>query len=170
QVTGVNIGSTAITATATGFASDSRTATVTLTLSFPAGTFQLPINSTRNITLTLSGPAPASGLTINLSTDNTATATVPATVLVPSGQTSIPVPVTGVAVNTTTLRASAPGITEVTATIQAVNAPAINIPDVTVGRDLELAVIGSLGAAAPAGGVIVTLTSSNPSLVLLSNS
>ncbi len=168
QVHGVAIGSTFITAVATNFAPDTQSVSVTVSLSFTPTTLTVNATRTANITLNLSSPAPAGGLTINTSIDNTNFATVPPSVQIAAGTTSVQVPVTGVAAGNTTLRASAPGITERTAAISVNPAPAISMSDLTIGKDLETTVSGSLGAAAPAGGVQVTVTSLDPTRVLLS--
>ncbi|MFO1428573.1 MAG: PKD domain-containing protein [Candidatus Competibacteraceae bacterium] len=170
QVTGVNFGTTQITATAAGYAPDTRDVQVTLTLSFDPGTLNVVQTTTKNITLKLSAAAPTSGLTVNLSTDDPAIATVPATVNVAGGQTSAQVPITGVAIGATQLNASATGIATARATISVTAPPAIRINDaVTVGKDLQVALMnGYLEADAPAGNLQVTITSADPSRVLLS--
>ncbi len=168
QITGVVPGTASITASAPGFAPDTRNATVTLTLSFtPATSFAVIAGRTSNITLNLSSPAPAGGLTLNTSIDNTSLATVPATVFVAAGLTSVAVPVTGVAVGNTTVRASGTGIAQASAPVTVNPTPSISIGDTTIGKDLEASVSGTLGLAAPAGGVVVTITSLDPSRVLL---
>ena len=169
QVTGVGIGSAVITASADGFGPDTQDVTVTLTLSFSPSTLSVVQNSTRNITLNLSAAAPVGGFTVSLSVDDPAVATVPASVTVGEGQTLAFVAVTGVTPNvSTTLRANAPGVEEATATINVTPAPPINIGNATVGRNLQDSLTGSLGAAAPAGNVQVTITSADPSRLLLS--
>ena len=50
------------------------------------------------------------------------------------------------------------------------NRTPINFSDFTIGQNLQTSVTGSLPSAAPAGNLIVTLTSSDPSKVLLSTS
>jgi hypothetical protein len=170
-ITGVGIGTTQITATASGFAPDTRPVTVTLTLSFSPTSFTLVESTTQNITLNLSAPAPAGGLTVNLSTANTGVATVPALVAVPAGQLSAPIAVTAVTPGSTTLTATATGVTPVTANITVNNAPPINIGNLTIGRNLQDSVNGTLGVAAPpVTGVSLTITSADPSRLLLSNS
>ncbi len=170
QVHGVAIGSAFITAVAQNYAPDTQSVGVTVSLSFTPTALTVIATRTANITLSLSSPAPAGGLTINTSIDNTSFATVPSTVVVAGGTTSVQVPVTGVAVGGTTLRASAPGITERTAAITVNPAPNISISDQTIGKDLQAANSGSLGSPAPQGGVQVTITSLDPSKVLLSSS
>ena len=56
---------------------------------------------------------------------------------------------------------------QITATV---TAPAISIGNQIIGKDLQVQPSLSLGAAAPAGGLVVTLTSSDPGKVLLSTS
>ena len=155
QVTGVNIGTVQITATATGFAPDTRDVVVTLTLVFVPGTVSVVANGgTTNVTLNLSAPAPPGGLPVNLSTDNPATATVPANITVGQGQLSAQVTVTGVAVGNTTLRANVTGVNEATATVNVTPPPNItfNLASALVGEDLQQSVNISLQSAPPAHG------------------
>jgi hypothetical protein len=169
-VSGLTTGVVQISATATGFAPDTVSASVTLTLSFSPATFSVVDDTTRDITLHLSAPAPPGGLTLNTSTDNTNIATVPQTVTVPAGFLSIGVPVTGVAVGSTTVRASGTGIGEATATVNVTAPPNLSISNESLGRDLQSQRTVSLGAPAPIAGVQITLTSSDPERLLLSTS
>ena len=169
QITGILLGSVQIIGTATGFAPDSRIAVVTVDANFSPSSLSLTELTVKNITLQISAPAPIGGLTFSLATDDPGTATVPATVTVGAGQTSAVVTVSGVAVGSTVLRANAPGIDEAAANITVTPQPAITVGNISVGKDLQLARNLSLGAAAPAGGLQVTLTSSDPSQILLSN-
>jgi hypothetical protein len=170
QITGVNFGVARISASAPGYASATVDVNVTLTLSFSPATRTIPLGTSSDLALLLSGPAPAGGLTINLSSDNPLVASVPASVFVGAGQTSAPVSVNGVAVGSTTLRASAPGISETTASITVSTAPSISISPRTIGEDLEESTTASLGTPAPAGNLEVTITSADPTRLLLSNS
>src|SRR5204862_3529157 len=118
-------------------------------------------NTTANLTLTLSQVAPAGGLAVSLSTDNPSIATVPATVTVAQGNLSVLVPVTGVTSGGTTLHAGGTALIDTTATVNVTAAPPINLGSVTnLGKDLERTIGLSLGAPAPAGNLIVTVTSS----------
>ena len=170
QIVGILIGSVQITGTASGFAPDVRAANVTLDANFSTLSLGVIESATSNITLQISAPAPAGGLTFNLSTDDASIATVPSTVTVGTGETSAQIVVTGVAVGVTILRAGSPGINEATSTVSVNPQPAINIGDLNVGKDLQANLSASLGSAAPAGGVELTITSSDPTSVLLSNS
>lgn len=177
QVTGVAVGSAQITASATGYAPDTESVQVTLTLSFSPPAVTVAENSSTNVTLNLSAPAPAGGLTVNLSIDDPTKATVQASIVVAAGATaSAPFPVNGIAAgpgNTnavTTLRANATGVSEITAQVTVTPAPPITMSAQTIGKNLQVTGTFQLGAAAPAGNVQVTLTSGDPTKVLLSTS
>ena len=171
QITGVVPGTALLTASAAGFAPDTRSGNVTLTLSFtPVGGVTVIAGRTSNITLNLSSPAPAGGLTLNTSIDNTAMATVPPTITVAAGSTSVAVTVSGVAVGNTTVRASGTGVAQASAPVRVDPTPPISIGNTTIGKDLQTNLSGSLGLAAPTGGVVVTIRSLDPSKVLLATS
>src|ERR1019366_8768698 len=70
QVTGVNLGSATVTASASGFSGDSETVQVSENLSFSPAALTLATNTTQNITLNLSGSAPGGGLAVTLKSDN----------------------------------------------------------------------------------------------------
>src|ERR1039458_7009065 len=163
QVTGVNFGSATITASAPGFASDSGSVLVTASLSFTPPTLTINGIATQNLTLTLSSPAPSSGVTVNLSSSNTSVATVPATVTIPGGSTSVSVPVTSIAAGTATIHASSlPNLPDTTATVTVAVLGAIGLPSnlsLSPGQSAPIAV--SLSGPAGAGGVTVTLTSTD---------
>jgi hypothetical protein len=71
---------------------------------------------------------------------------------------------------TTTIAAAIPGFVALPAAtvVMTVSAPAITLNAITVGGGLQESVSGSLGAAAPAGGVTVRITSLDPSVALVS--
>ncbi|HXS96501.1 MAG TPA: PKD domain-containing protein [Candidatus Limnocylindrales bacterium] len=169
-VTGVNLGSASISASAPGFFGDSKVVQVAATLSLQPQTLTVGINATQNLTLTLSGPAPASGLTINISSSNTAVATVPATVTIPATKATVVVPVTAVGLGTAVIHASAPpSLADTTANVNVVNLGAINLPvGATVGLAQSVPFPVTLPAPAPAGGVTVNLASSDTSKVTIS--
>lgn len=169
QVTGVLIGSTNINATAVGFGPDTQPVNVTVTATLSPNPVTVISNGgTKSATLTISAPAPVGGITFSLSTDSSATAAVPAQVTVIQGATSVQFLVTGVAAASTTLRADSPGITEATASVNVTLAPSISLSSLTIGQNLQAATNMFLGAAAPAGGVTVTVTSPDTTKVLLS--
>jgi hypothetical protein len=154
----------------------SNPATVTITANAPAATLSFAPASltisgtaTQNLTLNLSAPAPAGGLTINLSSTNTAAATVPATVNFAANATSVSVPVTGVASGSTTIHASAlPNIPDTTASVTDSNG-LIMPANVVVGPGQSVAFPVTLSTGAPAGGLFVTLASSDTSKVTVTS-
>jgi hypothetical protein len=116
-------------------------------------------------TVTLSGAAPAGGVAVTLSSSNTSVAAVPASVTVPGGSTSTTFAITTTSVVTTTtvsITATYGGSANATLTVN----PAIGVSSVSLN---PTSVVGGnnstgtvrLNAAAPTGGVSVSLTSSN---------
>ena len=127
QVTGVNIGSTVISASAPNYTTGAKGVTVSASISLSPTPLNITGTATQNLTLTLSAPAPAPGLTFTLNSSNTAAATVPSTVTMSTGLFSVTVPVTGVAAGSTVIRASLPGISEATASVVVTAGAAIDI-------------------------------------------
>jgi trimeric autotransporter adhesin len=171
-ITGANIGSASITASAPGYDNGSQSVSVTASISFSPTSLSITGTQTQNLTLTLSGNAPAGGLTVNLSSSNTAAATVPATVVFPAGSKTVPVPVTGVAQGSAVIHASnTPAIADTTANVT-VTPGVINVPASPITLQLGTSAIFSisLGSPAPTGGVVVTLNSTDSSKVNISSS
>ncbi|HVG18607.1 MAG TPA: hypothetical protein VNI02_06105, partial [Blastocatellia bacterium] len=122
-------------------------------------------------TITLTGAAPSGGAVVTLSSSNTAVAAVPANVTVAAGSTSAAFTVTTVSVGASTpvtISASF-GVTR-TATLT-VSPAAANVTLSSLGLSPTSLTGGNssqgtvtLTGAAPAGGVIVTLASSNTSV------
>ncbi len=170
-VSGISGGSTAITASASGYATATSQVQVTgggsaTTMSFSPASLTINGAATQNLTLNLSAPA-AAALTVNLNSSNTAVATVPAAVSIAPGATSVSVPVTGVSAGSVTITASATNVAGTTATVVVAQAAAggILLPGsvtITSGNTASFPV--TLGTAAPAGGVTITLASGNPSI------
>lgn len=170
QASGDQIGTATITATSDLFAPDTRDIDVTLSVSFDPSPFSLPEGSTESVTVNLSAPAPTGGLTLSLSSADPTIASVPATVVVPQGQLSVPLDITGVSIGSTVVTASATGIPDAPMTVNVSTAPPINLGSaLTIGDDLQQAKSGSVGVAAPAGNLQVTLTSNDPARILLAN-
>jgi hypothetical protein len=120
QITGVNFGSPKITASAGGFTGDTQTVNVQANLSFTPAIATVGVGSIVNLTLAVSGTAPQGGLSVSLSSNNTNLATVPLSVTIQQGQSTVNVPVTGVAQGgpvTITAQANVSGIANATATI-----------------------------------------------------
>ena len=165
SVTGVNFGSATVTASAQGFTGDSKLIQIGASLSFAPQTMTISNGEIRNITLNLSAPAPAFGYTISVSSNNSGVASVPSNVIFPPNATSVNVPVTGVSIGSTTLHASAfPTLADTTANITVGALAQLGVPSalsVAAGQSVTLTV--TLPAAAPAGGVSITLVSSDTS-------
>ena len=174
-VTGLNVGSAQINASASGYTSASpQTVTVTATMSFTPATLSVAAGTTQNATLTLSGPAPTGGLTINLLSGNTSVATVPSSVTFAAGATTVAVPVTGVGTGSATITASttAPNIPSTTLSVTGTSGGGmILLPantSVVLGQSVAFPI--TLPSAAPVGGVTVTLSSANSSLATVTSS
>ncbi|PYQ50088.1 MAG: hypothetical protein DMF78_16650 [Acidobacteria bacterium] len=169
-VTGVSFGSAQITASSAGYAGDTSQVQVTVTLGLNPTSLTVIQGATGDITLGVSAPAPLLGFTFNVVVANAGVATALPSVTVTQGKTSEKITVTGVSVGTTTLQVSAPGVAPVTATIKVDPKPAIYVGDAPVGKDLQMGLTGYLGGPAPANNVPVTVTSADPTRVVLSTS
>ena len=118
-------------------------------------------------TVSLTTPAPSGGATIPLS-DNSGALTVPASVTVPAGQTSATFAITTNAVTSDTtvvISATFAGDTFNDAIILRTMLQAVDLnPSTVIGGTPSTGTV-ILGAPAPAGGAVVTLSSSNTTLV-----
>jgi len=168
-ITGVNLGAATINATGPGLVAGSSAIHVTDTVTFTPTTLTITGFGTQNITLNLSSAAPASGLTVNLSSSDTSKVTVPATASFAGNATSVQIPVTGIAFGTATIHASLiPDIADATATVT-VQSGGIQLPQSTSLQPGQTAPYNvTLTSPAPAGGVTVSLSSSNTSAVTIS--
>src|SRR5712692_9708027 len=118
-------------------------------------------------TVTLSGAAPAGGAAVTLSSSNTVAATVPASVTVAAGATSATFALTTSTVSSSTavtISGTFNGGTQ-TATLT-VNPPSLSLSSVALSPTSVTGGSSSTGTvtlsgAAPAGGAVVTLSSSN---------
>jgi uncharacterized protein (TIGR03790 family) len=121
--------------------------------------------------VTLNGPAPAGGIVVNLSSANSI-ATVPPSVTVAAGQTSSP------NFTITTSAVAAATIVAITASYNGVNKP-VNLtlnpvallslalwPTSVVGGSSTTLNKVNLSGPAPAGGIVVNLSSSDPGVTL----
>ncbi len=139
------------------------TAAIGLSQSTIIGSLVIPSN-----TVTLSGPAPAGGWTVALSSSNPAVASVPASVTVAAGATvssSFNVTTTAVAVTTpVTLTAVVNGFTATTVLTVNPIGVAFSFPSSSVSGGLPFTNSLTLNSAAPTGGLIFSLSSSNPAI------
>ncbi|MBS1855798.1 MAG: hypothetical protein JST11_10560 [Acidobacteria bacterium] len=168
-VTGVNFGTSTISASAYGLAGTSQIVRVTGRLSGPLNV-TIQRGTTSQLTFVL--PVPASGaLTLMVTSDNPGVATVPASVTIPAMGTAAVVPVTGVNAGTTSVRVSAlPDLAESVVTIN-VQAPGnITLPAVSMKLGQVVPFPIALGTPAPPGGLVVSFNSSDANAVAISPS
>src|SRR5581483_11807734 len=170
KVTGVNVGSASVTASAVGYQSASQSVNVIASVTFSPNTLVLSGNVTENLSLDLSGPAPAGGLIVNVSSDAPAVASTPATVTFASGATSTLVPITGVSVGAANIHASLlPSIPDTTAgvTVLPASTGSITLTNAVVGQNLQDGIMVSIPQPAPSGGQQVRITSGDPGQLLI---
>ena len=166
---GATLGTTTLTATAAGYAGGNAVGKVALIAALSPSPLNTAAGRSDAMTVSISQPAPAGGLAITLTSSDPAKFTVPATVTIPAGNLSVGFNVTGVAAgNGNTLTASGAQISTATATVNVAAAPGVVVNILNVGKDLQSGGSFQLQAPAPAGGVVVTLTSNDPSRLLLS--
>jgi hypothetical protein len=122
-------------------------------------------------TVTLAAPAPAGGVIVNLASNTPGAATVPATVSIMKGKTTKTFTVTTFAVATVTpvnISASYGGTT--TSLPLAVNPAALSaltLSPLNVRGGASSAAKVTLNGPAPAGGLLVTLSSSKPAVAAI---
>ena len=169
QLSALATGVATVSAQASTYTSGTSSVTVhPATLSLPAGAVVSP-GVTRAILLTLSDAAPAGGVVVSLISSNTAVMTVPVSVAVPEGQKTASVDLTGVAIGSATLTASAAGYQSATS---AITVDTINISLGT--SNIALLLNGSasyavtLSSPAPAGGLAVSLAIADPTVASVS--
>jgi hypothetical protein len=180
------VGTTQVASTVTATISatlDTATATTELVvnppsvtaLSLSSASVAGGVNTTATVTLAdVAGPG---GVVVNLASSNTGAATVPATVTVPSGASAASFTVTTAAVATTTTSSlsASTGVSSQAATLTVTGGPtgpslssvALNPTSVAGGASSTGTV--TLSAAAPAGGLVVTLASSSASATVPAN-
>jgi hypothetical protein len=170
-VTGVGFGVANISASAPGLTGDTAPVTVASSLTFAPTALTLGTGGTQNFTLSLSTAAPST-VTITLISSNNAVATVPSSVTIVQGATSVPVPVTGGVPGSATITAtpSGAGVLPASAGVTVTSFGSVVMPpNATVNLGQSTSVQVSLTSNAPAGGVVVTLSSSDQSKVTLSS-
>ena len=168
-VRGLELGTVTIGATGLGYAPASQTTTATNrgSLQLPA-TASLALGTPGTLDLTLSAPAPVGGVVVTLTNSNPTLVETPVSVEIAAGATapSAPVVVRGLELGTVTIGATAWGYAPASQTTTATNRGNLQLPataSVALGTPGTLAL--TLSTPAPAGGVVVTLTNSNPTLV-----
>ena len=171
QITGVNLGSANITASAPGYISATQPVSVNATVSYTPATISVAATATTSVTLTLSAAAPTGGVTVNLSSNNPSIATVPATVTFAAGSKTATFVVTGVAAGSGAMidASLSPNIVDTYANVTVTPPGTIGMPSgLSVGLTQSASFPITLSTPAPTGGVTVNLASSNSSIVSIS--
>jgi PKD domain len=171
SLTGVALGSTTITASASGY--NSGTAMV---LVVPLGGISIsqgltvPSGQSLPLTVQLSTPAPVDGVTIMLASSDPTILTVPLSVFIPQGARSAQTRVTGLAIGSVSVTASSGGYTGDTETVNVVGTIGFLPQAVLVGAGGTQNILLLLSAPAPSGGLLVNLNSSNTSVATVPSS
>lgn len=167
-VTPVAMGSTQVFAFAAGYQPGNTSVTVTtpsIAITFDHNATAVGVTHSINGTVTLSAPAPADGTAVSLAGDPSAPGQVsfnPATVTILQGSTVGTFSLTGVALGSTTLTASAFGYNGGTASMLVVPLGGISISQgLTVPFGNSIPLIVQLSTPAPVDGVTITLASSD---------
>lgn len=164
-------GSATITAQAADFVNGSASITVRpISLNMPPGVLVAP-GLARSVPITLSDPAPDGGLEIQLSSSVEGVVSVPTKLTVAAGQSTVNFTLTGVAVGTASVVATATGYQQATmpVTVEAVTisvgSPAVSQISVAEGTSQRYSI--NLSKPAPVGGVAIDLTTTDPAKALV---
>lgn len=172
----VGLGTTQIQATAPGYASANRLVSVASNaLTASPASLLLANGGTELLTIHAAVAAPSGGLLISLLSMDSSIATVPASVAIPEGQNSVGVPVTAVAPGQCFIRINRAGDAPIYARVLVIADTPVRLgySNVIVGNNLQWESYPGTGyiiPPAPPGGVTITITSSDPDKVRLSNS
>ena len=166
-IAGVGVGTASILASAPGWISANSTVQAIAALSFSPTSLSLNAGTSQNLTLTLSGAAPTTALVVTLSANPIGNITLPATVTIPANSHSVGFSVTGNKPGTVTVvTATAPSAASGQVTVSVPLAGTIQLPSgITLAPGSSAAFEVTLPVPAPAGGVTVSLSSSNPNIV-----
>jgi hypothetical protein len=165
-VTAKALGTATVRATRSGYVQGSATIVVTLPpqLSFAPPVLNVAIGTTLPATLQLA-PAPTVDTVVTLANGNAAIAGAPAQVTVPAGDASVTFPVDGIALGPAAVTASTAGYANTTLTVsvapKAILLPSSAVVAPNATRSLSVA----LNAPAPAGGLVLSLASSNSAVL-----
>ncbi len=166
-VTGVDFGTTTLTADAVGFTQGTAPITVTAAIISLGTGLQLIPGQTAGLPLSLSIPAPGGGVTVDLMSGDPTIATVTASVFIPAGQ-QIPAAnpqVTGVALGAVDITATtigfAPDTREV---VVASNVIMLNPTTLNVVQALTADISVELQVSAPVGGQMIDISIDNPGI------
>jgi len=170
-VTGLSVGITAIIGTAPGqiiFADVTVSSTPASTLAFSSSSLTVGVGSQQSLFLITSPVAPPGGISVALSSSNTVAAEAPASILIPAGSTSVGFFVTGLMAGMSTITGTASGFPPITS--QVTVAPPVTPSTISFNQTTLTVATGSrgvlfvtlpYGVQAPAGGLTISLGSSN---------
>jgi hypothetical protein len=163
--TGLAVGSTTITASASGYTSGTQSVLVVQLggIAVSTGVTVAPGQSAP-LGVQLSTPAPVGGVTVTLTSTNPGQLTVSPSVFIAQGSTipATPAQVTGVAIGSPSVSASAGGYSGDSETVNVIATISLSPPTLTVGPGGTQTLNINLSSAAPSGGLPVTLMSSRP--------
>jgi hypothetical protein len=169
-VTGLGLGAATITASSFNLTGDSESVQVVARLGLGPNNATVLQGASQQLFLTLSSPL-STAQTVTLTSDNANVITVPPSVTIPANTTGVSFAATSVKPGATAIHAtsSSPSITSATVNINVAAQTNITLPSsITVTRNGIAPFPVLLGSPAPAGGITVTLISSNSSLVTIS--
>ncbi len=165
NVTGAALGSTTITASATGYTSGTQSVLVVLLggIAVSSGVTVAP-GQTIPLGVQLSTPAPVGGVTVTLTSTSPSQLTVSPSVFIAQGATTpaTPAQITGVAIGSPTVTASAGGYSGDTETVTVVATISLSPTSLSVGPGSTQTLNINLSSPAPSGGLAVTLASNHP--------
>jgi len=148
--------------------------TVTITvgpntsISFSPSPLDLNANQAGTLSVTIGQVAGTGGVIVNLTSSNSGIVTVPSTVTIPAGSSTVAFTATAqLTAGTATITGSATGYTTGSVTAN-ITVNSMSMPNVTVGKNLQTSSVVTFGVA-PSAAIDITLTSSDPSKVIVSN-
>ncbi len=120
----------------------------------------LVVGNTGTITFSIPDPAPTGGTNLVLSSSAPIVASVPASAMIPAGQTSVDITVTGIGYGTTTITGNATGYYKAQVPVVVINPPmiAFSPSPFSVAAGLVGKCTISVSNPAPAGGLPVNLS------------
>ena len=175
SLSGVNFGSATITATAAGYGTGTGLATIGATMSFVQQNVTVNAGISQSMQLTLSVIAPPGGLPVALTSSNPAVLLLPSNITISQNSGGVNFLITGLTPGSTVITAttSVPNVLPATVTVTVPGAGGatgtIALPvgsSVTAGQSMAFPV--TLSAAAPVGGTVVALSSSDTSKLTIS--
>ena len=169
-ITGNSLGTATISATATGYAPATDSATVSIGVSLNPGTISVNAGQSADVTVNLSAPAPTGGISLSITGNNAATATIASPLVIAAGQTQGTLTVNGIAQGSTSATVSGTNTNAPTLTINVTTPQPVTISGNTnLGRNAQEILTVSLGQNAPPAGLTATVSTTSPNILLSTN-